>query len=144
MVRIVSQIRGQTTTFSSTRRRRPERIDSCMTREWETTFSNGATIPSSLTAAFEELAEQWDEESRFLSSTTEMVRCESYQRIVGLGPNAVPLIVARLRSDGDDPGHWHLALSEITGANPVASEHDGHVKRISEAWLGWAEETGHE
>lgn len=48
----------------------------------------------------------------------------------------LPLIFARL---ADRPGHWFWALTAITGQNPVADEDLGNVRRMSEAWLTWAQ-----
>lgn len=103
----------------------------------------GVKTTEGLSATFKQLSEQWGRERRFLSSTTEMVECPSYQRIVEMGWSALPLIFNQLRLEKDDPGHWYLALSEITGADPVSEEDYGHMDRIASAWLGWADENGY-
>ena len=92
---------------------------------------------------FQHLALAWDRERTFLSSTTEMARCPSYRRIVDMGKDALPLIFEQLRSEGDQPGHWYLALSEITGVDPVAECDYGYVNRMASAWLDWADENGY-
>jgi hypothetical protein len=63
----------------------------------------------------------------------------SYQRIIGLGERAVPLIINRVRANMED---WSWALESITGRNPVADSDAGRVDRIREAWLMWAEQRG--
>lgn len=105
--------------------------------------SNGVEATNELRATFKHLCEQWGRERMFLSSTTEMVGCPSYGRIVEMGWGVLPLIFEQLQLEGDNPGHWYLALSEITGADPVAEGDYGYMDRIASAWLGWADENGY-
>src|SRR5713226_5563140 len=51
-------------------------------------------VPES--AVFLALAERWNKERGATSSMTKMVMCPSYQRIIGMGERAVPLILRRL------------------------------------------------
>jgi hypothetical protein len=92
---------------------------------------------------FRVLVEKWRVERGSTSSTTEMVLCPAYQSIIGMGPNAVPLILAELASEGDDPDHWFWALQVLTGANPVSEEDEGNLRRMSRAWLEWAASQGY-
>jgi hypothetical protein len=52
---------------------------------------------------FCELAREWKQATAYTSSVTEMVTHPSYQRIIGLGQDAIPLLVAELRRERD---HW--------------------------------------
>ncbi len=61
------------------------------------------------------------------------------QRIIGVGGDTVPLILAEMRRK---PGHWFWALKAITGANPMRSEHAGNLKRMTDDWLAWGNEHG--
>ena len=90
-----------------------------------------------------QLSEQWSRERRFLSSTTEMVAPPPPRPLAEMGWSALPLIFEQMRLKEDDPGHWYLALSEITGADPVAEADYGYMDRIASAWLGWADENGY-
>lgn len=90
-----------------------------------------------LAETFAELEATWKAETMFVSSATEMCSHPAYQRIVGMGPVAVPLILASLRSS---PEHWFVALAAITGADPVPEVERGDVDRMAETWLRWGRE----
>jgi hypothetical protein len=63
----------------------------------------------------------------------------AYLSILAMGPDALPLIIGQLRSEGEDPDHWFVALHYITkGADPVPEEDKGDMARMSRAWLEWA------
>jgi 2-succinyl-5-enolpyruvyl-6-hydroxy-3-cyclohexene-1-carboxylate synthase len=83
---------------------------------------------------FDKLVAEWKELSRYLSNTTQMATLRPYQRIIGMGQPAVPLILEELRRE---PDHWFWALEMITGENPVPPEAAGQVNRMTEAWLQW-------
>ena len=87
---------------------------------------------------FQHLIVTWKKERGATSSIPQMSMCPSYQKIIGMGEKAVPLILRQLQSESDDPGHWHWALSAITGANPVPEDAIGNTRKISKAWLQWA------
>jgi hypothetical protein len=95
--------------------------------------------PRRLAAMFEQLAIQWRDETRFSSSTTEIATHPAYQRIIGLGPSAIPLILAELKKK---PEHWFWALGALTGENPVPAEDVGRLPAMSAAWLKWGRENG--
>lgn len=88
---------------------------------------------------FQRLATQWKEASRYLSNTTQMAMLPEYQRIVGIGWPAVPLILDELRRE---PDHWFWALEAITDHNPVPSSLAGQVAAMAECWLDWGREQG--
>ncbi len=83
---------------------------------------------------FARLRAEWKEQSRFLSITAQMAMLPSYQRIIGLGPAAVPLILEELERE---PDHWFLALEAITDEDPVPPESAGKVREMAAAWLAW-------
>jgi hypothetical protein len=85
-------------------------------------------------ARFSALARQWEEETRYLSSSTQIVLHPAYQQIIGMGAVAVPFILAQLQSE---PHHWFWALRAITGEDPVSVEHVGDVGAMAEEWLQW-------
>jgi hypothetical protein len=86
------------------------------------------------------LAREWKEAVRLVSSFEKMILHPAYQRIIGLGPLAVPLL---LREMAERPHHWHWALRSITGANPVKAEDEGNVKRMAHAWVQWGKAKGY-
>src|SRR3990172_7182599 len=61
---------------------------------------------------FYTLMRTWKKEVLLLSSTTKIVTHPSYQRIIGMGQDVIPLI---LREFEREPNHWSWALRAITG-----------------------------
>jgi len=45
-----------------------------------------------------------------------MAMCDAYQKIIGLGPDAVPLIIAQMQSEADEPDQWFWALQVLTAS----------------------------
>lgn len=89
---------------------------------------------------FRLLADEWVRASEFLSSPTQIALLWPYQRIIGLGRAAIPLI---LRELAKEPRQWFWALQAITGDDPVEESDRGHVRRMAEAWLQWGKEHGY-
>lgn len=87
---------------------------------------------------FQELVSQWHRERGATSFATKMAMCPSYQRIIAMGENAIPLILRQLENEGDEPDHWFWALSVLTGADPVPDEARGDIRDMAKAWLEWA------
>ena len=85
-------------------------------------------------AKFDALATQWNDATAHLSSTTDRVLHPAYQAIVGMGDQAVPLLLNDLAAQ---PAHWFWALSAITGADPVPANARGRVPEMASAWLRW-------
>jgi len=83
---------------------------------------------------FTRLASQWREETRALSSDSDIVANFKYHQIMGMGERALPLIFEEMEAHG---GRWFWALRAITGENPVRPEDRGNVRRMTEAWLEW-------
>jgi hypothetical protein len=117
-----------------------------------TNFDNsvGLSIDSSFVEAtskdwviFQNLAREWRNERGAMSSITQMSMLKPYQTIIGMGDKAVPLILAQLRSEGDDPDQWFWALRAITQENPVQPGEQGDFRAMAQAWFRWAEEEGY-
>jgi hypothetical protein len=95
--------------------------------------------PTSLKRRFQELVDQWREETAHMSSAISFSQHPAYLRIIGMGPAVLPFILedlARTRS------HWFTALSLITGENPIPSADKGKVRKMAEAWITWGRERG--
>ncbi len=86
-------------------------------------------------AVFERLADQWESESAFESMVPQKVLHPAYQRIIGMGQPAIPLVLKRLR---DKPAQWFWALTAMTGSDPASGEDT--VEGAREAWLRWGRE----
>ena len=85
-------------------------------------------------AQFKDLVQSWKAGTWHMSSIKDMVEHPAYQAIVRMGDPAVPLLLKELQTELD---HWFIALSEITGADPVPLEDAGIVEKMREAWLSW-------
>jgi hypothetical protein len=83
---------------------------------------------------FSRLASAWKEQSRYLSNTAQMALLTPYQQIIGMGTDALPLILEELRRD---PDQWFWALKAITGEDPVPAEAAGNVRLMADAWVQW-------
>ena len=89
---------------------------------------------------FRVLVKRWRKDTQFKSSITESAMHPAYQRIIGMGPSVVPLLLKELEHD---PDHWFWALCAITGENPVAARDAGRVPKMTEAWLKWGKLQGY-
>ena len=72
---------------------------------------------------FLRLVQQWRAETEFSSSLTEMAAHPAYQRIIGMGRLALPMIFRELVAE---PDHWFWAL------------HKAHCPALGwQSWLTW-------
>lgn len=83
-------------------------------------------------ARFERDVVEWQQATGHLSTTLDMSMHFAYQRIIGLGPVAVPLIIEQLRSDGD---HWFWALVAIVGEDKAIGAKT--VPEATQCWVEW-------
>lgn len=93
-----------------------------------------------LEQVFFDLVQNWRKERGPTSSTTDMALCPSYQRIIGLGPAVVPLLLRELERQ---PDHWFWALKAITGADPVPEPSRGKVREMARYWIDWGKAEGY-
>jgi len=93
--------------------------------------------PTELTDIFETLTREWKAAASVSSSLTDAAMHASYQRIIGLGPSVIPLILRDLRDNG---GPWFWALRALTGENPVPQAHRGKMDLMTNDWLKWGQE----
>jgi len=85
---------------------------------------------------FENLVATWKQRCLFSSSISEIVSDPSYMQIIGMGERALPFIIEKLR---EYPDHYFVALSAITGEDPVSDEDKGNIEKMAQAWIAWAE-----
>ncbi len=89
---------------------------------------------------FSRLADEWRRETKYLGSLTDIIAHPAYQRIIGMGEVAIPLLLDQLERN---PGQWFWALKAITGEDPVSEEARGDFKAMTAAWLSWGHQRGH-
>jgi hypothetical protein len=110
-------------------------------------IDNGGVIVSeqverragTIDALFRTLADQWKADTQFMSTVSQMAMHPCYQRIIGLGPAAIPHILRELE---EEPDHWFWALFAITGENPVKERERGNLSKMTAAWFRWAKARG--
>lgn len=98
-----------------------------------------AILPAShIERKFRHLADRWRKETRYISSLSKIALHPAYQKIIGMGYDAVPLILRELKDKG---GHWLWALHAITDEDPAP---DGAAfDEAVEAWLNWGKTEGY-
>ncbi len=95
---------------------------------------------NTLAKTFQELVENWEQDRPRGVDMAAMVMHPAYQRIIGMGQSAVPLLLAELNRKR---GHWFWALHAITGENPVPPETEGNLGLMAQAWLKWGRDRGY-
>jgi hypothetical protein len=98
----------------------------------------GYSEVDALVEEFNGLANEWHDETAHLSSTHQIAMHHAYQRIIGMGDPAVPLILNDLRTRG---GHWFWALGAITNASPGHTP--GDLLEARDAWIDWGKRRGY-
>jgi hypothetical protein len=91
-------------------------------------------------ARFNRLRDKWKSERGPESSTTRLVMHPTYQMIIGMGPQIIPLLLRELEQQVDA---WFWALQAITEEDPVPQEHRGNWKEMAKAWLAWGKTHGY-
>jgi hypothetical protein len=87
---------------------------------------------------FQRLARQWYRETAKFSLIQKKAMHPAYQRIIGMGPDALPWIFRELETSR---GHWLWALTAITGKD-VAKPEQTFDEAVDE-WLKWGHEQGY-
>jgi len=90
---------------------------------------------------FKKLAKAWKSETELVSKVTKKVLHPAYQRIIGMGAPAIPLILKDLAENG--PNDWFWALTAITDENPITEAIAGNMAAMTEAWLQWGRNAGY-
>lgn len=94
--------------------------------------------------AFRKLADEWNRETGHLSSMQAASEHPAYQKIIGMGMDAVPLMLEDfVKNTERGPNHWFIALSTITGENPITEEIAGKIQLMADAWVEWGKRNGH-
>ena len=101
--------------------------------------SERARHRAELRRCFDQYADEWRAQTVHLSVLSQRVMHPSYQRIIGLGQEALPLIMERLLNQ---PDHWFWALRSISGEDPASPEEVGRFGAMRDAWIDWGRDRG--
>ncbi len=96
-------------------------------------------VECSLEERFREQADKWDRETAHLSSPAQMTMHPSYQAILGMGRDVVPLLLRDLQQNRRP---WFWALSYITNDNPINPADAGRMDKMIKAWVDWGKKRG--
>lgn len=112
---------------------------------WQANITESYYRPASrqdenIAQEFYKLVAQWKKEIQFLSSISEISMHPAYQKIIGMGSDAIPLILAELKRT---PAHWFWALKAITRIDPIPVSHRGNIEKMTAFWLQWGMGQGH-
>jgi len=91
---------------------------------------------------FVRLRDEWRAKRKPESSSIKLGMHPAYLKIIGMGPDVVPLLLRELATNG--PESWFLALMAITEADPVPSEHRGDGVAMTQAWIQWGKDQGYQ
>ena len=69
-----------------------------------------------------------------------MILIPAYQKIIGMGQDAVPFLLRELETDVDN---CLLALMMITDENPVSEDQRGDGAAMAQAWVRWGKQHGY-
>ncbi|HET7462236.1 MAG TPA: hypothetical protein VFJ82_13350 [Longimicrobium sp.] len=83
---------------------------------------------------FRHFTQWWKHDTEYQSSPTRIAMHPAYQRIIGMGREALPFILKDLEATR---APWFWALHAITGEDPVPEEDRGHIDRMTRAWVRW-------
>jgi hypothetical protein len=98
------------------------------------------SIPSIDDAVFQKLAAQWRKETAHHSILAKKVMHPAYQRIIGMGPDVIPLILREMRNRA---GHWFWALDALTQGEESPAADSKDLDEATAAWLAWGEAKGY-
>lgn len=100
-------------------------------------ISRSAT--AAIEPAFHSLVAEWRATRGQHSRLDKLVLNSAYQRIIGLGKPAIPLLIKEM---AERPSHWDWALKAITGEDPVPKDAWGDLAKIASAWVRWGKDNG--
>lgn len=95
---------------------------------------------SSIANRFARLVADWKRERNPYSSDPAQDATASYLKIIGMGPEAIPLVLQEMQRE---PDQWFVALNALTDADPVPPEHRGNFNQIVSDWLSWGRVNGY-
>jgi hypothetical protein len=89
---------------------------------------------------FNELARQWRRETGMVSFIRQKAMHPAYQKIIGMGKDALPFIFRELKTRGGD---WLWALESIARPKVNPAQGTTKFKEAVAAWLRWGKENGY-
>jgi len=95
-------------------------------------FCENVKQANPLAQEFDVLARRWRHETFAISSLTKIYMHPSYQRIIAMGKDGLPLVLNALR---ENQGNWFYALKYMAGED--VSEGIKNFEDAKAAWIEW-------
>lgn len=95
-------------------------------------------VGESVSMRFRELSARWHRDTDHWSVLARKFKHPAYENILKMGPVVVPCILREIEAR---PGHWHAALRQLTGVNPVPP--GTPTTEACRVWLAWARSNGY-
>jgi hypothetical protein len=109
--------------------------------QFEKKFTNKSVPNQKDEDRFQLLAKKWKNETKHLSSLSQIIINKFYQQIIGMGQLALPFIFRELQIE---PNHWFWALECITGEDVILANEDvGDMRKMAALWIQWGKEHGY-
>jgi len=86
------------------------------------------------------LAQRWHRETAMLSLIRQKAMHPAYQKIIGMGREALPFIFQEMRNRRGD---WFWALEAITEDEEQPPARHSNFKEATQVWLKWGEDNGY-
>lgn len=88
---------------------------------------------------FDELSQQWKNETGRYSSLPKITSNAHYLRLIGYGKDVIPFILRDLQKA---PSPWFSALRIITGKQSIGRDTQGDFQKMAEEWISWGNSEG--
>lgn len=105
-----------------------------------TTVALEEKLPDTLADEFCSLVAQWERETFMDSSLTVIFTHPAYQKIIGMGKDALTLILRELEVNS---GQWFYALVNIVRADVAKEAGATTFAEARDAWLEWGRKQGY-
>ncbi|WP_156777979.1 hypothetical protein [Chlorobium ferrooxidans] len=89
---------------------------------------------------FAELADQWEEETRYSSKMRDIINNPSYVKIKMLGKGVIPMILQRLQRNRN---YWFDALKYISATDPTKGRQVDDIDQLADIWIEWGDAYGY-
>jgi len=85
------------------------------------------------------LKKQWQDETWLYSDPFAICTHPAYQKIIGMGPAVLPMILKDLEVSHRQ---WFWALDAIVDEDPLPPDMNGNIKEQARIWVEWGYRKG--
>lgn len=99
---------------------------------WAPVSRRRSEMGAGLKETFEALRDKWVADTEFMSNVSQMIQHPAHLAIIGLGPDALPLLLEDLRDNGNE---WFWALRAVVRSD--AADGLESFEDARQAWIEW-------